>query len=149
MVDIFLILGFLIAVFFVDKIGRYFLQITGFIGMATGLIVLALSNSSSLFDGNSLILVFTGFFLFNLSMNAGPNATTFLLSGEVFPPAIRASGAGLSGAIAKAGAILGVFLLPILQVKLGITFLLLGLGICCLGGALLTYLLRVKVTNSV
>ena len=147
LVDVFLILGFLLAVLLVDKVGRYVLQITGFIGMAIGLVILAFSGSNSLISSHNLILVFVGFLLFNLFMNGGPNATTFLLSGEVFPPAIRASGAGLSAGIAKAGAIVGVFLLPILQVDLGLNVLLIMLSICCLVGALFTYLLRVKVTD--
>lgn len=48
-------------------------------------------------------------------MNAGPNSTTFLLSGEVFPTSIRASGAGLSAAIAKSGAVLGTFFITYSQ----------------------------------
>lgn len=110
-VDLFLIIGFLAAVLLVDKIGRIKLQIFGFIGMALGLFLLALAGVSN----SNLILVFTGFFIFNFSMNAGPNSTTFLLSGEVFPTSIRASGAGLSAAIAKSGAVLGTFFITYSQ----------------------------------
>ena len=144
-VDIFLIIGFLIAVLLVDKMGRFSLQITGFIGMAIGLYLLAISGESNLLDTHNLMLIFTGFFLFNLSMNAGPNATTFLLSGEVFPPAIRASGAGLSAGIAKTGAVLGVFLLPILEEKLGLSILLYALVAFCLAAAILTYFLKIDL----
>ena len=146
-VDIFLILGFLIAVLLVDKIGRFTLQIVGFLGMAIGLYLLAISGGNHEVNTQNLTLIFTGFFLFNLSMNAGPNSTTFLLSGEVFPTAIRASGAGLSAAIAKAGAILGVFILPIWQEQLGLATLLYGLVGCCIVAAILTYLLQIDLSD--
>ena len=140
-VDLFLIVGFLFAVFLVDKIGRFRLQTIGFVGMAIGLFMLAISNYGDL-TNNNLWLIFLGFFCFNLFMNAGPNATTFLLSGEVFPSAIRASGAGLSAAVAKSGAIIGVFLLPVLQEELGLSTLLFALVVCCLLAGLLTQLLK-------
>ena len=60
-------------------------------------------------------LVFAGFVLFNLAMNAGPNATTFALAPELFPTGIRASASGFAAATAKVGATLGIFVLP--QVK--------------------------------
>jgi MFS family permease len=145
LVDIFLIIGFLIAVLLVDKVGRFSLQIIGFIGMAIGLYLLAMSGDENSFNTGNLTLIFTGFLWFNLFMNAGPNATTFLLSGEVFPPAIRASGAGLSAGIAKIGAVLGVFLLPILQEKLGLSILLYSLVTFCFLAAILTYLLKIDL----
>lgn len=147
LVDIFLIIGFLIAVLLVDQVGRFFLQISGFIGMAIGLYLLAISGDNNSFNTGNLTLIFTGFFWFNLFMNAGPNATTFLLSGEVFPPAIRASGAGLSAGIAKMGAVVGVFFLPILQEKLGLSVLLYGLVAFCVLAAILTYLLKVDLKS--
>lgn len=145
-VDLFLIMGFLIAVILVDKVGRIPLQIIGFIGMAIGLSLLAFSGDPNQILEPNFILVFVGFLVFNLLMNAGPNSTTFLLSGEVFPTAIRASGAGLAAAIAKSGAILGTFLLPLLKDNLGVDNLLFILAGCCLLGAILTYLLKVETS---
>lgn len=134
-VNIFLVIGFLLAVLLINRSGRVPLQIIGFIGMAVGLWILSLS-------GTNLALLFTGFILFNLMMNLGPNATTFLLSGEVFPPAIRASGAGLAGAIAKSGAVLGALSLPVFQERIGTPGLLRSLAILCLLAAVVTYNLR-------
>lgn len=142
-VDIFLIIGFLVAVLLVDKIGRIKLQITGFIGMAFGLFILALSGANN----TNLMLVFTGFFIFNFSMNAGPNSTTFLISGEVFPTSIRATGAGLAAAIAKIGAVLGAFFLPILRVNIGVENVLYFLAFACLLAGFLTYLFRIETMN--
>ena len=78
-------------------------------------------------------------------MNGGPNSTTFLLSGEVFPSSIRASGAGFAGAIAKAGAILGAYLLPSIQEEIGVSNVLFILSICCILGAIMTYVLSQKL----
>jgi MFS-type transporter involved in bile tolerance (Atg22 family) len=92
-------------------------------------------------------MIFGGFLVFNLMMNAGPNSTTFLLSGELFPTSIRASGAGFASAFAKTGAVLGTFFLPILQTRLGIPLLLELLAIICLLAAIITYLLRIETTG--
>lgn len=140
-VDLFLILGFILAIALVDRVGRIPLQIVGFLGMALGLGLLAIAGVD---DSLNLALVFGGFIIFNLLMNTGPNSTTFLLAGELFPTSIKASGAGLAAAVAKAGAILGAYTLPILQQSLGVTPLLLILALICAIAAILTYLLRVE-----
>ncbi|MGV2827994.1 MFS transporter [Myxosarcina sp. GI1(2024)] len=146
-VDLFLIAGFLLAVLLVERVGRIRLQIAGFIGMAVGLAILAASDLFPASTTSNIVLVFLGFFVFNLMMNAGPNSTTFLLSGEVFPTSIRASGAGLAAAVAKAGAVLGTFTLPTLDKSLGTPILLLLLSVICILAAVITYLLRVETTG--
>jgi len=146
-VDLFLIAGFLLAVILVERVGRIPLQIAGFLGMTAGLLILAGSGIGTFAPNFTTALVFLGFFTFNLMMNAGPNATTFLLAGEVFPTTIRATGAGIAGAIAKAGAVLGTFALPLLQQVWGVPFLLVGLALCCLVAAGLTYRLRIETTG--
>lgn len=146
-VDIFLIIGFIMAIILIEKVGRIKLQIVGFLGMAVGLLILAASDA---IDDGSVIdigLVFLGFFVFNLMMNAGPNSTTFLLSGEVFPTSIRASGAGFAAAVAKAGAVLGAFALPILQKDFGTPILLVLLALICILAAVMTYFFKVETTG--
>jgi hypothetical protein len=44
-----------------------------------------------------MVLLFTGFMLFGLMTNLGPNAMTYLIAGEVFPTHIRGKGPGFSG----------------------------------------------------
>lgn len=146
-VDLFLVVGFLLAVLLIDRLGRIPLQIFGFLGMAIGLAILAIASLLQLPSEWNLAIVFSGFFIYNLMMNMGPNSTTFLLSGEVFPPSIRASGAGLAGAIAKAGAILGTFTLPFIRDTGGETTLLFMLMLVCVLAAGMTYLLRVEVVS--
>ncbi len=136
-VNVFLVMGFLGAVVLINRVGRIPLQIFGFIGMASGLVLLSFSGGST-----HIGILFAGFILFNLMMNLGPNSTTFLLSGELFPPAIRASGAGLAGGIAKLGAVLGALGLPVLQESLGLEIVLRSLAVLCLLAAVITYALR-------
>ncbi|QQE67560.1 MFS transporter (plasmid) [Leptolyngbya sp. BL0902] len=147
LVDVFLIVGFLSAVFLVERWGRMRLQIVGFIGMAIGLLLLATSGLVVSGSGVETALVLAGFLVFNLMMNAGPNATTFLLSGEVFPTHLRATGAGFAAAFAKAGAVLGTFVLPIFAKSWGIPPLLVGLAIICILAALITYRFRIETTG--
>jgi MFS family permease len=144
LVDIFLIVGFGLAIALVKPIGAIALQIIGFLGMALGLGLLAVSTGLPSGGRAALGLIFGGFLLFNLLMNAGPNATTFLLSGKVFPAAIRASGAGLAGAIAKAGAVLGTFGLPLMQAAIGLKTTLVLLALLCGLAALVTFRYRVQ-----
>jgi len=71
----------------------------------------------------------------------GPNVTTFVLPGELFPTSVRATGHGISAGIGKFGAFIGVFLFPVLQSSLGLRgTLLLTAGVSVLG-ALLTLVL--------
>nr|WP_085961788.1 MFS transporter [Crocosphaera chwakensis] len=143
-VDVFLILGFILAVLLVDRLGRIPLQIIGFIGMAIGLSILAIAGDPTQTASPNLLLILLGFFIFNLLMNMGPNSTTFLISGEVFPTSLRASGAGLAAAIAKSGAVLGTFTLPLLQQSIGVSMMMIILALCCLLAAIITYFFGIE-----
>ncbi|MDY6940312.1 MAG: MFS transporter [Cyanobacteriota bacterium] len=146
-VDVFLIVGFLLAIAAIGRFGRIELQMVGFVGMAVGLVMLSQAGGELEGGPPNLFLLFGGFIVFNVMMNMGPNSTTFLLSGEVFSTAIRASGAGFSAAFAKAGAVLGTFGLPIVQKALGVSNLLIGLASICILAAVATYLFRVDTVG--
>lgn len=118
-IDLFLLLGFLLGIWAVPRFGRIRMQAIGFAAMAFGMLLLVvavrLSNSSL-----HIPLVFAGFILFNLLMNAGPNSTTFTLAPILFPTQLRATAGGFAAGVAKLGATLGVFVLPILKAKYGV-----------------------------
>jgi putative MFS transporter len=118
-IDLFLLFGFLVGIWAVPKFGRIRMQAIGFAGMTFGMILLViavhLSNSSL-----HIPLVFAGFILFNLLMNAGPNSTTFTLAPILFPTQLRATASGFAASVAKIGATLGVFVLPILKGHFGV-----------------------------
>src|SRR5256886_15041302 len=121
-IDLFRLLGFLLGIWAVPRFGRIRMQAIGFAGMACGMILLViavyLSNSPG--GAGRIPLVFTGFILFNLLMNAGPNSTTFTLASILFPTQLRATASGFAASVAKIGATFGVFVLPILKGKFGV-----------------------------
>jgi MFS family permease len=122
--DAFLVVGFLLAIGLVDRLGRIPLQLCGFAMMAVALCVLATSDLLAGGAGAHLGWVFAGFAAFNLFMNLGPNATTFTLPAEVFPSEVRAAGHGFAAGCAKLGAALGTFLFPLLLDDIGKSALL-------------------------
>ncbi|MEW5733904.1 MAG: MFS transporter [Thermodesulfobacteriota bacterium] len=145
-VDLFLVLGFFLNLYLVEKWGRIRLQLMGFLGMTLGLCLLA---ATSFLPGGAIAhmpLVFTGFIVFNLLMNMGPNSTTYILPVELFPTKVRASAHGLAAACAKVGAASGALLLPILAAwpGLGIPGVLFLVAGAAMAGFLLTALFRVE-----
>src|SRR5437868_12627667 len=118
----FLLLGFLLGIWAVPRFGRIRMQAIGFASMAFGMLLLTIATrvSSSPAAPGHIPLVFAGFILFNLLMNAGPNSTTFTLAPSLFPTQLRATASGFAAGVAKIGATLGVFVLPILKGKFGV-----------------------------
>ncbi len=145
MITVLLIVGIAFAVLLADKLGRIRLQIIGFVGCAVGLVLASLSVDVS--GGLKIILIFSGFMLFNFMTNLGPNAQTYLLAGEVFPTAIRGKGAGFAAAFAKIGAVATAFLFPIFLVTIGTRLLLYGLVVASLLGAAVTWMYRIETTG--
>jgi MFS transporter, putative metabolite transport protein len=143
--DILLLVGIVTAVLLVDRVGRIPLQVIGFLGCAVGLFIAAQSVS---YDGSTkMLLIFAGFILFNFMTDLGPNAEAYLISGEVFPTAVRGKGAGFAASFAKIGACATAFLFPILLADLGIAKLLYILVGTSLLGALVTWLFRIETAG--
>jgi MFS family permease len=137
LIDAFLIVGIVCAVFLADRVGRIRLQVLGFIGCAIGLL---LASLSVYFQGTSqMALIFSGFMVFNFMTNLGPNAMTYLLAGEVYPTHIRGIGAGFAASFGKVGAVLTSFLFPILLKDVGTATLLWALAASSLAGAAITW----------
>jgi putative MFS transporter len=145
-IDLFLLFGFLLGVWLVPRLGRIRMQAIGFAGMAVGMLMLVvavgLTNSSL-----HIPLVFAGFILFNLLMNAGPNSTTFTLAPILFPTQLRGTAGGFAAGFAKLGATLGVFLLPILKEKFGVPSVLGIVSAVSLLGLVVTLMLRREATE--
>lgn len=145
-IDLFLLIGFLLGIWIVPRFGQIRMQAIGFAGMAVGMLILAaavgLTNSNL-----HVPLVFAGFIMFNLLMNAGPNSTTFTLAPILFPTQLRATAGGFAAAIAKVGATFGVFLLPILKEKFGVPSVLGIVSGVSLLGLLVTLIFRCEDTE--
>ena len=140
-----LLVGIIGAILLADKIGRIRLQVAGFIGCALGLLIA--SFSLNMIGMPKIILLFSGFMLFNFMTNIGPNAMTYLLAGEVFPTHIRGKGAGFAASFAKIGAVATAFLFPILLKHIGAQHILYILVATSLFGALITWIFRIETTG--
>lgn len=142
--DLFLVVGFLLAILFVERVGRVRLQLLGFAVMTVALCLLAVADQLPGGGNGHLPLVLIGFGLFNTFMNMGPNATTFALPAEVFPSEVRASGHGFAAGLGKLGAALGTFLFPIVLDSTGPAPLLYGVAVTSALAFLVTWLFRIE-----
>lgn len=100
--------GYWFTVAFIDYLGRFFIQLMGFIFMTVFMFALAIPYDHWRHRDNRI-----GFLImYSLTMffaNFGPNATTFVVPAEIFPARLRSTCHGISAASGKAGAIVGAF----------------------------------------
>ncbi|KAI9013451.1 major facilitator superfamily protein [Hyaloraphidium curvatum] len=140
-VDISLVVGALLSIFLVPWLGHLPMQEIGFVGMTAGMLVMAimsfLPGGSSAHIGVSLAALV----IYNLFMNAGPNATTYALAPEIFPTQLRGSASGFASSMAKVGATIGAAALPPLQSAAGPGVVLAIMAGVSLAGLLATWLL--------
>ena len=141
--DIFLIFGFLLNIALIERMGRMRLQVIGFFGMAFGLIMLVIATTMN----DPIALVLAGFAIYNLLMNMGPNATTFIIPAELFPTELRGTAHGFAAGVAKLGAALGIVLVPVLKAAIGLTMTLIVLFVLILIAVLVTMLFKVETTG--
>lgn len=93
--------GYFITIALIEKLGRKWIQIQGFLVTALMFGILAGANAS-LGSGARFALIVIAQLFFNF----GPNATTFIVPGEVFPSRVRGLAHGFCAAVGKLGAIL-------------------------------------------
>ena len=104
--------GYLLAVVFLDVVGRYNLQVLGFV--VVGAIFALLGFWAGQLQDHPTLYI-TLYALTFLFVDFGPNTTTFVISSTVFPTTARATCAGIAAAMGKAGAVVGGLLFkPIL-----------------------------------
>jgi MFS transporter, PHS family, inorganic phosphate transporter len=129
--------GYALAIARIDRVGHRRLQLIGFGVMAVCFATIGLAPGMTTAVAPFLVVYGISYFFTEF----GPNVTTFVLPGEVFPVSVRATGHGISAGIGKLGAFIGVFLFPVLQTSLGLRgTLLLTAGVAVLG-CLLTLVL--------
>ena len=129
--------GYILAIARMDRIGHRRLQLTGVVMMGACFAVIALVPGMTTAVLPFLMVYGISYFFTEF----GPNVTTFVMPGELYPVSVRATGHGISAGIGKFGAFIGVFLFPVLQDNLGLRgTLLLTAGVSA-AGALLTLVL--------
>ncbi|KAH7434204.1 hypothetical protein KP509_06G005700 [Ceratopteris richardii] len=101
--------GYWFTVAFIDILGRFIIQLFGFLMMTAFMFGLSIPYYS-LRDNHDKHIVFIVLYAFTFFFaNFGPNATTFIVPAEVFPARLRSTCHGISAASGKAGAIVGAF----------------------------------------
>jgi len=111
--------------------------------MAAGLVLMILATALN----NPVALVFAGFAIYNLLMNMGPNATTFIIPAELYPTRLRGTAHGFAAGVAKIGAALGIVLVPVMKASLGLTTTLLVLLCMVLLALSVTIAFRIETTG--
>ncbi|KAJ2782810.1 hypothetical protein GGI15_002785 [Coemansia interrupta] len=95
--------GYWISVFTIERLGRKKIQLMGFAMLTILYIVLGFAYRQILDKSvPGFIVLFT---LAQLFQNFGPNVTTFVIPGEVFPTRFRSTAHGIAAASGKLGAI--------------------------------------------
>ncbi|XP_057966069.1 inorganic phosphate transporter 1-4-like [Malania oleifera] len=100
--------GYWFTVAFIDKIGRFAIQLMGFFFMTVFMFALAIPYDHWTHKDHRIgfVIMYSLTFFF---ANFGPNATTFVVPAEIFPARLRSTCHGLSAASGKAGAMVGAF----------------------------------------
>ncbi|QGR20057.1 MFS transporter [Stygiolobus azoricus] len=135
--------GYFAAVALLDKLGRKWIQLQGFIAMA---IIYAVVSSVMIVNGTKVegfsIPPTLAFIIYSLSyffIDFGPNTTTFVIPAEVYPTKFRTTGHGISAASGKIGAAITTYLFPSLIATIGIKEILIMLAILSVIGGIITY----------
>lgn len=100
--------GYWFTVAFIDKIGRFSIQLMGFFFMTVFMFALAIPYDHWTHKDNRIgfVVLYSLTFFF---ANFGPNATTFVVPAEIFPARFRSTCHGISSAAGKLGAMVGAF----------------------------------------
>ncbi|CAJ2501935.1 Uu.00g047880.m01.CDS01 [Anthostomella pinea] len=97
--------GYWVSVATLDTLGRKTIQMGGFIILTILFIIMGFAyNKLSDNGGNGLLAIYV---LAQFFFNFGPNMTTFIVPGEVFPTRYRSTSHGISAASGKIGSIIG------------------------------------------
>ncbi len=128
--------GYFLAAYAMDRIGHRRLQLIGFPLMGLAFLLIGVIPGITAAVVPFLILFGMSYFFAEF----GPNTTTFVLAGEVYPTSARTTGHGISAGIAKVGAFIGVYLFPVIKDHLGVGGALRLSAAFAVAGALLTLL---------
>ncbi|MDE3064896.1 MAG: MFS transporter, partial [Acidobacteriota bacterium] len=130
---VFAVPGYALAVWRMDRIGHRRLQFIGFAVMAACFLLLGAVPALTSTVGAFIAIFGLSYFFTEF----GPNMTTFVLPSEVFPSNMRTTGHGIAAGVGKLGAFVGVFVVPQLQLHIGLRGLLyVAAGAAALGFAL-------------
>lgn len=131
--------GYWFTVAFIDRIGRFAIQLMGFFFMTVFMFALAIPYHHWTLPDHRIgfVVIYSLTFFF---ANFGPNATTFVVPAEIFPARLRSTCHGISAASGKAGAIVGAFGFLYAADGIGVRKTLIVLGVVNFLGMIFTFL---------
>ncbi|MFD1414963.1 MFS transporter [Oceanobacillus jeddahense] len=132
--SIFFLIGTIIAVFMINKIGRRHILIWPFLITGIVLVALGLNPTAPLIIIVSLFAVFAIF-------NGGSSVLQYVYPNELFPTEVRATAVGFGTAMSRVGAAVGTFLLPISMSGIGVGPTMIIAGITCFIGFIVSLLM--------
>lgn len=134
--------GFIIGVWLTGrKINIPRLQSRGFWACAVMLVILLLSYHYGWPKWISLL----SFMLFELFLNIGPHLVTYLLPPMIYPVEVRGQGTGYAASLGKLGAVIAVFLIPVLLKAGGAVLVLIVSSAVMALGAIITQIYGPRV----
>ncbi|MCL6002755.1 MAG: MFS transporter [Thermoplasmatales archaeon] len=133
--DVVVMVGFFVALMVIEKLGRLRLQEIGFLGMAVGALIFALTFGHGIYV---MMIVLAAYQFFE---NVGPNLTTWIVPTEIFPTRLRATAQGTSSAFSRLGAVFGTLMFPVFELYYGWNNLFILVFVFMLLGALFTWML--------
>lgn len=140
-INFFILPGFALGLYLINRWYHVRIQVWGFILCAVGLLLLLIAYEYHL----PVWTAIAGFMIFELFLNAGPHLMTFIIPSQIYPVADRGEGAGLAAALGKVGAVLGVLFIPMLLVWGGVELVLIVSIVVQVIGAFVTGIVGRKV----
>ena len=135
LLDIVAVIGTALLALSIERVGRLRAQIWGFAGSVVGLLLVW---AFALHGPPPLAILVAGLLLWQLAISYGPANTCWIFPVELYPTELRASAHGLATAVSRVGALLTVFLLPALQERIGVAWLMLVFAGTGLAGAMIS-----------
>ena len=114
LINLFFLVGNVVALLVVDKLGRRPVLIWGFLLSGVGLLFLALFPTAPL---GLIALAFAFYAIFN----GGPSILEWIYPNELFPTKVRATAVGLCTGTSRIGAAIGTFATPLALTHLGLS----------------------------
>lgn len=115
LINLFFLLGNVVALLVVDKLGRRPVLIWGFILSGFGLMFLAIFPTA---PQGLIALAFAFYAIFN----GGPSILEWIYPNELFPTKVRATAVGLCTGTSRIGAAIGTFATPLALANLGLSY---------------------------
>lgn len=142
--------GYLLSMIYIDTLGRKNIQMLGFGVLAVAYSICCFGHNWFMYnDGTNntqikkycYLVIYALTFLFS---NFGPNTTSFVIPGEIYPAQVRATCHGISAACGKAGAAFGAYYFPLFGYKTSMFYC----SVIAACGLLMTYLFIPRYESS-